>query len=90
MEALQRAIMESPGVTSRTEREAAFAGTMPQPLGAYVAKIHEHSYRITQEDFDVLRAAGVSEDAIFELTAAAALGAATRRLDLALRTMRAS
>ncbi len=77
-------------MTTPTEREAAFAGTTPQPLGAYLAKIHEHSYRVTQEDFDALRKAGVSEDAIIELTAAAALGAATRRLDLALRAMRGS
>jgi hypothetical protein len=90
MEALRHAIMESPGVTTRAERDAAFAGTLAQPLGGYVAKIHEHSHRITDEDFDALRAAGVSEDAIFELTAAAALGAATRRLDLALRAMAGS
>ena len=90
MDALRRAIMESPGVTTRAERESAFAGTMPQPLSAYVAKIHEQSYRIADADFDALRAAGVSEDAIFELTAAAALGAATRRLDQALRAMEKS
>jgi alkylhydroperoxidase family enzyme len=83
--ALQRAILDTPGATDRSKRLAAEAG---QPTGtpadAYLAKVRSESYRIVDADVDALRSAGMPEDAIFELTLAAALGEATRRFDHAL------
>ena len=42
---------------------------------------------MTDGDVDGLRAAGYSEDEIFELTVAAAYGAARKRLDAGLAAM---
>lgn len=83
--ALRRAILETPGATEVWERAAAEAG---EPTGtaadAYLDNVRRGSYRIVDADIDALRAAGVREDAIFELTLAAALGEATRRFDRAM------
>ena len=42
--------------------------------------VRDQSFRITEGAVDDLRSAGLSEDAIFELTVAAAIGAADRQL----------
>jgi alkylhydroperoxidase family enzyme len=65
-------------------------GELPDPLGAYAAKVRDQSYRITDADFAMLTAAGFSDDAIFEITIAAALGAALQRLDAGMRAVRGS
>ena len=79
---LRRAVLDTPGATDRATRLAAVAGQdLPEPLAAYVGKVREASYRVTDADVDGLLVAGLSEDAVFELTLAAALGAAGRRLD---------
>jgi alkylhydroperoxidase family enzyme len=44
--------------------------------------VHRHAYRVVDADVEALRDAGWSEEAIFELTIAAALGAGLRRLEL--------
>ena len=85
---LLREVLEGPGVTTRTERTAALEGAGPHVMQGYLTKVREQSYRVSDEDFVALRAAGVSEDAIFELTVAAAVGAALRRLEDARRAMR--
>lgn len=87
--ALLEAVLQSAGATDAAEREKAFAGgPLPAPLDAYVAKVRSESYRVTDEDVGNLRAAGHPEDAIFELTVAAALGGAARGLAAALRALR--
>jgi hypothetical protein len=58
------------------------------PYLSYVAKVRESSYRVVPGDFAAMRTAGLTEDAIFEVTIAAALGAACRRLDAALQAMK--
>ena len=85
---LRNAILQEPGVTSTNVRRAAFAGEGVQEVWAvYVGKVREMSYRIGDGDVEVLRAAGESEDAILEITLAAAAGAAQRRLDVGLRAL---
>jgi len=42
---------------------------------------------VTDTDIADLKAAGLSEDCIFEITAAAAVGAALRSLDAGLRAL---
>jgi len=49
-----------------------------------VEKVAAHAWRVTDEDVEALTRAGHSEDAIFEVTAAAALGAAIMRLERGL------
>jgi hypothetical protein len=86
---LLRTVLESPGVTDQVARQAAYKGDeLPSPLGEYVTKVRGRSYRITDGDIEGLVAGGYSEDAIFEITVIAALGAAAQRLDAGLRAMR--
>ena len=89
VEALRRAIFESAGSTEPAVRVAAGSGgELPEPIGSYAAKVRDRSYRITETDFAGLTSAGLSDDAIFEITVAAAVGAALQRLDAGLRAAR--
>lgn len=87
--ALRNTVLDSDAVTDRATRAVAAAGgDLPEPLGSYVAKVREASHRITDADVAALRHAGHSEEEIFELTVAAAMGAALHRRDAALRALR--
>jgi alkylhydroperoxidase family enzyme len=87
--ALRRAVFESPAETAPGTRAAAGSGApVPDPWAAYVAKVRDSSYRITDADVAALTAAGCSEEQIFEITVAAATGAALQRLDAGLRALR--
>jgi alkylhydroperoxidase family enzyme len=73
--------LEAEGATSAEARRAAFAGRADEPvLAHYVNVVRRHAYRITDEDVEHLRDVGLDDDAIFELTVAAALGAGAERL----------
>jgi len=94
MERVAEAILETPGdadIELRRAVEAFAAGReadLPADLRPYVEKVMRNAYKVTDADIDRLREAGYSEDAIFELTLAAALGAAQARLDAGLGAMR--
>ena len=62
--------------------------TIPPELISYIKKIALHAYKTTDEDIDALRNAGYSEDAIFEITLSAALGAGMARLDQGLAALK--
>lgn len=86
--ALLRAVLQSPGATDPALRAAAFRGdAMPPALAEYVRKVRGESYRIIDDDMRRLLAAGYSEDAIFEITIASAIGAAEERLQAGLRAL---
>jgi alkylhydroperoxidase family enzyme len=86
--ALRRAVLESDGVTAPAVRGAAAAGgDLPAPLVQYLAKVREASFRITDADVAGLKTAGYGEEEIFELTVAAALGAALQRHDAGLAAL---
>jgi alkylhydroperoxidase family enzyme len=81
------AVLDSRGTTSNAVRWAAFhrrLDELPAELRTYVDTVARHAYRVTDEDIEALKRAGHSEDAIFEVTAAAALGAAILRLERGL------
>jgi hypothetical protein len=78
---LRRAILETPGDASLDQRSAAESAAPTGPADAYLDKVRRESYRIVDGDIDALRAAGLTEDAIFELTVAAAIGESSRILD---------
>ena len=81
------AVLDSKGVTDKALRWAVFHRRMdeiPAALQTYVDKVTRHAYKVTDEDVEVLKRAGYSEDAIFEITGAAALGAAILRLERGL------
>jgi hypothetical protein len=85
---LRSGLLDAPGVTDRTLREAALLGlAAPEPWTAYVEKVREASYRVTDQDVNAVLAAGGSEDAVFEMTLAAAVGAASDRLEAGLRAL---
>jgi len=61
---------------------------IPAKAAAYAATVRRHAYRVTDAQVEALRAAGLSEDDIFELTVAAAVGAGLARLDAGLQALR--
>lgn len=79
---LRHAALDAPAITDSTLRTAAAAGDpLPEPWQPYAAKVRDESYKITDDDVARLTAAGRSEDEIFEITVAAAVGAALRSFD---------
>ena len=65
------------------------AGTAAAPpeLDGYLAKVRDRPYTVTDADVEALKAAGVSEDTIFEQTVATAIGEGLRRFDAAQRAI---
>jgi alkylhydroperoxidase family enzyme len=55
----------------------------PPELAPYLEKVRAHAYSVTDADVEKLKAAGVSEEEIFEQTVAAAISEGLRRLDAA-------
>jgi len=60
------------------------AQDLPADLVAYVEKVAQHAYQMTDQDVQSLQQAGYSEDAIFEITLCAGLGAGLARLERGL------
>jgi alkylhydroperoxidase family enzyme len=81
---VEEAILRTPGELDERTREAIAAGDTPSP---YLEKVVRHAYKVTDADVEALRADGWSEDAIFEATLAAALGAARMRLKQGLAAL---
>ena len=82
---LVEAVLQAQGATCADARNAAFTGRTDDPaLSGYVNDVRRHAYRITDEDVQRLRDDGLNDDAIFELTVAAALGAGDERLQAGL------
>jgi alkylhydroperoxidase family enzyme len=57
--------------------------TAPPELAPYLEKVRTSAYKVTDADVERLKAAGLSEDVIFEQTVAAAISEGLRRLDAA-------
>jgi len=70
---------------SLEELRATLAGTPPAPpeLAAYREQVRTRAYAVTDGDVEALKAAGLSEDEIFEQTVAVAIAEGLRRLDAA-------
>ena len=63
-------------------------GTAPAPeaMTAYLAKVHERPYTVTDADVDALRRR-YTEDQLFEIIVSAAFGAAAERLAAARKSL---
>ena len=86
---LVAAVLDTPGDTNpELRRDVLERATAPDALGAYVSNIARHAYKITDTDVAQLRQAGHSDDTLFEITVAAALGAALHRLDRGMAALR--
>jgi hypothetical protein len=99
----RRALLDSRGVTEPSLRRTVAAcaaalgggpaapeeitGEIPETLRAYVDAIALHAYRIADEDVAALGREW-SEDAIFEVSVAAAVGAGLARLERGLAILR--
>ena len=59
----------------------------PEAFEPYLRKVRERAYTVVDGDVDALRAAGFSEDEIFEQTVSTAVAAGLSRLDAALRAI---
>ena len=86
---LETRLRSGPGELSPPTRAAAIdADPLPEPLAqGYVETIRHHAYKLTDRRLEELGQAGWNDDQIFELTVAAAFGAAKRRLDAGLRAL---
>jgi alkylhydroperoxidase family enzyme len=60
---------------------------VPPAAEEYTATVRQHAYCVTDAQVETLRAAGLSEDDVFELTVAAAVGAGLERLDAGMRAL---
>jgi alkylhydroperoxidase family enzyme len=98
---LIEAVLSSPGDTEPSVRRAVAAlsaqpggrltsnvDAVPPELISYIKKVALHAYKITGEDVEMLLQAGYTEDAIFEITLSAALGAGMARLERGLAALK--
>jgi alkylhydroperoxidase family enzyme len=81
---LVEGVLDGEGATSVQARRAAFAGRADEPAVAYYVDAVRRHADVTDDDVERLHAAGLDDDAIFELTVAAALGAGVDRLQAGL------
>jgi hypothetical protein len=86
--ALIARILEGEGQASRAQRRAAFDDApLSEPLATLTGKLTRQAHEITDQDVAAARAAGLSEDQIFEIVVCAAVGQATRLYDAALAAL---
>lgn len=87
---LRTSVFDQPARTTPELRRAAATGDgLPEPWPAYAKLVREASYRVTDEDVRRLTAAGRTEDEIFEITVAAAVGAALHSFDAGRAALKA-
>jgi alkylhydroperoxidase family enzyme len=86
---LQNAVLSGPGSLLPAIRQTISEGReLSGALGAYVKKVAEHAYLVTDDDIAQLHRAHYTDDQIFEATVSAALGAGLLRLQCVLRALR--
>ena len=77
-------------MTEPLEQLRTTATSFPQPpmvMASYLDKVRTGAYKVTDDDVEALKAAGLSEDEIFEQTVAAAVSEGLRRLDIGLEAI---
>jgi len=83
------AVLNTPGETPGALRRAVLEhGSIPPALAGYVDTVRCHAYKVTDADVAALGRSGQSDDSIFEITVAAAVGAALYRLDRGMAALR--
>ena len=86
---LQATVLRSEGGSATALRQAvADHGDVPGELSDLVNKVHLHAYKVTEDDFARMKAAGYSEDQLFEITVSAATGAGLERLRAGLEALK--
>ena len=100
MTQLVTAVYHGKGVTDRSLRAAIKAAVASggdqlesndSPIAIairpYLNKVNRYAYKITDRDIEALKTQGHSEEAIFELTVSAAVGAGLSRLNQGLAAL---
>ncbi|MBO0703433.1 MAG: hypothetical protein J2P38_10905 [Candidatus Dormibacteraeota bacterium] len=86
--ALVTRALEGDGRAAPARRRLAFDdGVEDEPLKTLVRKVARQPARITDADIEAVKAAGLSEDEVFELVVCAALGQATRQYESGLAAL---
>jgi hypothetical protein len=86
--ALQDRILNGEGRASPQQRARAFSNTgLAQPLDGLLGKVATRPTQVTDADFAAARAAGFSEDELFELVICAAVGQSARLYDAGLAAL---
>ena len=81
------AVFESPGETDPSLRVAVSKNEgMPPDLTVLVSKIHNHAFKVTDEDIAAAQRI-YGDDGMFEVIVSAALGASRARLAAALAAL---
>jgi hypothetical protein len=83
---LEERLRHGPGELAPAERAAAIdADPLPDPLAQrYVERLRQHAYQLGDRRLEDVAGAGWTDGRVFELTVAAAFGAAERRLEAEL------
>ena len=97
---LLKTVLSSPGIIDPALREAiecfsaglsdntqVITREIPPVLQTYLEKVTRHPYKVIQDDIERLQQAGYSEEAIFEITVSASLGAGIGRLERGLAAL---
>jgi alkylhydroperoxidase family enzyme len=81
-------VLGGKGRASVEDRRAAFANAdVPAAGRALIDKVTKNAWKVTDEDVAAAKAAGLTEDQVFELSVCAAMGQATRQLDAAMAAL---
>jgi len=80
-ESLRRAVLERAKVPRGAQSD------LPPAVTHYVDTVARNAWQVTDADVAALQQAGHSDDSIFEITVAAALGAALHRLNRGLAAL---
>ncbi len=85
---LEDCVLRGPGKSAPDLREAAarHSPDLPPELAALIEKVHRHAYQVTDEDLTDLKSR-YSDDQLFEIVVAAAVGAAGQRLAAGWRAL---
>jgi alkylhydroperoxidase/carboxymuconolactone decarboxylase family protein YurZ len=83
--ALVGRVLDRDGKAPPELRRAAFDNAgLSEPTRTLIEKVAYHANLVTDEDVAAVRAAGLSEDQIFEIVVCAAVGQSNRRYNSAL------
>ena len=89
--ALLKRILEGEGNAPRTQRRAAFdIADLAEPLRTLAHQVAMQSWKVTERDIAAARAAGHTEDQVFELVVCAAVGQANRQYETAMAALEAA
>ena len=84
-------VLGSTGTAPPDMRRAALDDTgLDEPMRTLVDKVARRSDQVTDDDFGAVRAAGLSEDQIFEVVVCAAIGQADREYANAVAALAAA